>query len=124
MSDVAKPTVGVIFGREPAVIIGAVASLLAVLVAFGADFVTVEQAAAIEAFLAAAASAWIAVKVRPVAPTLLTGVITTGATLVAAYGFELSQEQVGSLTAASVALMTLLVVRPQSTPRSDPRPGV
>ncbi|MFC0504207.1 hypothetical protein [Micromonospora costi] len=115
------PAKGTILGREPAVLINAVAALLALFVAFGADFLTAKQAGAVEAFLAAAATAWLLSKVRPIAPTLFTGVITTGATLAAAYGFELSQEQVGSITAASIALMTALVIRPQSTPKSDPR---
>lgn len=110
-----------IFGREPAVLVMAATSLLAMFVAFGADFLTAKQAGAVEAVLAAAATAWVASKVRPVAPTLFAGLIATGATLSGAYGFELNQEQVGSITAASVALMTLLVIRPQSTPKADPR---
>lgn len=112
---------GTLFGREPAVLIAAIASLLAVAVGFGADFLTAKQAGAIEAFLTAAAAAWMASKVRPVAPSLFVGVITTGATLAATYGFELTQSQIGSLTGASVAVMTALVVRPQSTPADDPR---
>ncbi|MCX5066678.1 hypothetical protein OOJ91_12390 [Micromonospora lupini] len=110
-----------IFGREPAVLIMAAASVLALFVAFGADFLTAKQAGAAEAVLAAAASTWLAFKVRPLAPTLFVGLITTCATLAAAYGFELNQEQVGSITAASIALMTALVIRPQSTPTADPR---
>ncbi|WP_328344766.1 hypothetical protein [Micromonospora sp. NBC_00421] len=122
MTDVNLPaTSGTIFGREPAVLIGGVASLLAVFVAFGLDFLSAAQAGAIEAFLTAVAAVLIAAKVRPVAPTLLVGVITTGATLAATYGFSLSQSQVGSIAAASVALLTALVIRPQSTPKADPR---
>lgn len=112
---------GTIFGREPAALISAVTALLMLFVAFGADFLSAKQAGAVEAFLAAAATVWIAVKVRPVAPTVLTGLISTGATLAAAYGFELDQAQVGAISAASIALMTALVVRPQSTPKNDPR---
>ncbi|MET8278296.1 hypothetical protein [Micromonospora sp. NPDC005174] len=122
MPDVSTPTKGTVLGREPAVIIGGVVSVAAVLVAFGFDFLTAKQAGAVEALLTALAAVWIAVKVRPVAPTLLVGVITTGATLLAAYGYELSQSQVGSIAAASVALLTALVIRPQSTPKADPRP--
>lgn len=110
-----------IFGREPAVLIGAVAASLAVIIGFVPDALTTEQAGAITAFLTAAAAVWTAVKVRPLAPTLFTGVITTGATLLATFGTHLSQSQVGALAAASVALMTALVVRPQSTPVSNPR---
>lgn len=110
-----------ILGREPAVLITAATSLLALFVAFGLDGLSAKQAGAIEALLAAAATAWIASKVRPVAPTIFVGLITTGATLAAAYGYELTQTQVGSITAASIALMTALVIRPQSTPKADPR---
>ncbi|MFY1595503.1 hypothetical protein [Micromonospora sp. WMMD737] len=115
------PAKGLILGREPATIIGAAATLLALFVAFGADFLNAKQAGAVEAVLAAAAATWVAFKVRPIAPTVFVGLISTSATLAAAFGFELNQEQVGSITAASVALMTLLVIRPQSTPKSDPR---
>ncbi len=119
MTDVAisRP----VFGREPAVLIGAVAALLAVLIGFVPDALTTAQAGAITAFLTAGAAVWTALKVRPVAPTLFVGVITTGATLLATFGFDLSQSQVGAVAAASVALMTALVVRPQSTPKADPR---
>lgn len=112
---------GTIFGREPAVLIGMVASLLAVAIGFLPDALTVEQAGGIIAFLTAATSAWMAFKVRPIAPSVFTGVITTGATLLGAFGLHLTQEQVGSLAAASVAILTALVVRPQSTPAADPR---
>jgi hypothetical protein len=115
--DISRP----VLGREPAVLIGAVASLLAVLIGFVPTALTVEQAGGITAFLTAAAAVWTAVKVRPVAPTLFVGIITTGATLLATFGFELSQAQVGAVAAASVALLTALVVRPQSTPAADPR---
>lgn len=115
--DISRP----ILGREPAVLIGAAASLLAVLIGFVPTALTVEQAGAITAFLTAGAAVWTAIKVRPVAPTLFVGVITTGATLLASFGFALTQQQVGAVAAASVAVMTALVVRPQSTPKNDPR---
>lgn len=122
MSNLSTPAKsGTIFGREPAAIIGGVVSVAAILVAFNLDWLTAKQAGGIDAFLTALAAAWIAFKVRPIAPTLLVGVITTGATLAATYGFELSQSQVGSIAAASVALLTVLVIRPQSTPKADPR---
>jgi hypothetical protein len=110
-----------IFGREPAVVIAAIAATLAVVMGFLPDFLTVGQSGAITAFLTAGAAVWTAIKVRPLAPTIFVGVITTGATLFGTFGFDLSQSQVGALAAASVAVMTALVVRPQSTPTSDPR---
>ncbi|PZG17816.1 hypothetical protein C1I95_14800 [Micromonospora craterilacus] len=115
--DITRP----IFGREPAVIINAVAALLATLIGFMPAALTGEQAGAIVAALTAAAAIWTAIKVRPVAPTLFVGAITTGATLAGAFGYALTQQQVGTLAAASVALMTVLVIRPQSTPAADPR---
>ncbi|WP_341719920.1 hypothetical protein QQG74_09540 [Micromonospora sp. FIMYZ51] len=115
--DISRP----ILGREPAVLINAAAALLATFIGFVPTALTGGQAGAILAFLTAAAAVWTAVKVRPIAPTIFVGLITTGATLAGAFGFDLSQQQVGSLAAASVALMTLLVIRPQSTPVADPR---
>jgi hypothetical protein len=113
---------GAILGREPAVLIGSVASLLAVFVGFVPSALSDTQSGAITAFLTAAAAVWMAIKVRPIAPSLFVGLITTGAALTATFGFDLSQSQIGALSAASVAIMTALVVRPQSTPAADPRP--
>ncbi|RKR92756.1 hypothetical protein BDK92_7236 [Micromonospora pisi] len=121
MSDVTPKPV-TIFGREPATIIAAIAAVLAVVIGFMPDALTVNQSGAITAVLTALAGVWTAFKVRPIAPTIFTTLITTGATLLGTYGFDLTQSQVGVLSAASVALMTAIVVWPQSTPAADPRP--
>lgn len=106
------------FGREPALVIQTIGAVAAVLVGFGVslDDGTV---AAITAVVAAAAAAWTALHVRPVAPAVFTGVITTGATLAAAFGFDLSQEQVGLICAAAMTGMAMLT-RAQVTPANDP----
>lgn len=110
-----------IMGREPAALIGAVTGILAIVVGF-TTVITPDQAGAITALLTAVAAAWTAAKVKPVAPTILTGVITTGAALVGSFGLDLSQQQVGTLVGAASLILTAIVVRPQSTPKEDPRP--
>lgn len=111
-----------IFGREPALWISAIAALLAVAVGFGLP-VTDGQAGAITAVLTAGAATWTALHVRPVAPAVFSGLFTTGATLLAAYGVDLSQQQVGLISGAAITLMAL-ITRQQVTPAADPRPGV
>ncbi|MEO7837041.1 MAG: hypothetical protein ABIS21_05315 [Acidimicrobiales bacterium] len=111
-----------IFNREPAAIIGAVAGVLTLIVGF-TDFLTDAQAGGIIALLTALAAAWTAWKVQPVAPSIFTGAITTGAALVATWGINITQEQVGMLVAAVAAILTAVVIRPQSTPAADPRPA-
>jgi hypothetical protein len=107
------------FGREPALMIQTIAALLALFVGFGVPGLNDGLVAAITALLTAVAAAWTAFHVRPVAPALFTGVIVSGATLLAAFGIDLSQPQVSLVTAGVVAVMSLLM-RAQVTPEHDP----
>lgn len=107
------------FGREPALVIQTIAALLALFVGFGVPGLNDGLVAAITALLTAAAAAWTAYHVRPIAPAVFTGVITTGATLLAAFGVDLSQSQVSLVTAAAATVMGLLM-RAQVTPEHDP----
>lgn len=107
-----------LFGREPALWISTLAALLAVAAGFGLPGVDDGLIATITAFLTVAAATWTAVQVRPIAPAVFTGVITTGATLLAAFGLDLSQQQVSLVTAAAAVLVTL-VARSQVTPQHD-----
>jgi hypothetical protein len=108
-----------LFGREPALWIGTLTALLAVAAGFGLPGVDDGLIAALTAFLTAGSGAWTAVRVRPVAPAVFTGVITTGATLLAAFGLDLAQQQVALVTAAAMAVMAL-VTRAQVTPDREP----
>lgn len=109
-----------IFGREPALWISTIAAALAVAVGFGVPGLDAGLAAALTAFLTAAAAAWTALRVHPVAPAVFTGVVSTGAVLLAAFGLDLSQQQVG-LVAAAVTTVVTLVARAQITPSHDIR---
>jgi len=109
-----------IFGREPALWISTLAALLALAGGFGLPGVNDGLVAAVTAFLTAAAAAWTALLTQPVAPTVFAGVISTGATLLAAFGLDLAQHQVGLVSAAAAMLVTLVAVRPQVEPVNTP----
>jgi hypothetical protein len=102
-----------IFGREPAAVIAAVGSVLTVLATLKMPWFTPGQAAAGSAVLAALI---LLATTRPVAPSLVTGVVTTGAALFAAYGMSASPELVGGLTAATLAIFAL-ITRQQVSPK-------
>lgn len=103
------------FGREPALVIQSLGALLSLLVVFGVPGWNDHLVAAITAFVAAVAAAWTAWHVQPVAPSIFAGVITAGATLLASFGWHLSQGQTGAVTVAAAAAMAILT-RPQQTP--------
>lgn len=109
-----------IFGREPTLVIQTISALLSVFVAVGVPNLSAEQAALIIGVINAVFGVLNAVVVRPMPPAAFTGLIAAGAALLGAYGLELSQELVGTLSAAVIAVMTLLV-RGQVTPVADPR---
>lgn len=119
-----------ILGREPAAWVASLGALLVVLASFGAPFVDGAQAAAITAALMAVV---LLVTTRPIAPAVVTGVVTSGVAVLTAYGLHLSDLQVGSLTGAALAVFSLLTrqqVASQPTaisaasPGYDPRTGV
>jgi hypothetical protein len=108
-----------IFGREPTLILQGLTALLTFLVTFGWDGLSTDQAAVIVAVVAAVLTAVNALLVRPVPPTVWTGVITAGASLLAAYGLDFSQERVGTLVMAVTAIMAVLL-RQSVTPEGSP----
>ncbi|MGJ3228931.1 hypothetical protein ACQEUV_26780 [Micromonospora aurantiaca (nom. illeg.)] len=106
-----------IFGREPALIVGAIGSVLTVLAALKTPGIDAGAAAAITAFLSAVI---IALTTRPWAPALFTGVIAAGAALVAEYGLAVPDGVTGAISASVLALFALLGVRPQVDPPIGP----
>jgi hypothetical protein len=112
-----------LWGREPALWIATIAALLGIGVTLGLDGLSAEQAAAIVALLSALAAIWTAWLVRPVAPALFTGAVTAAAVLLAAYGLEVSQQTVGAVNLAVIALLTFLT-RGQVSPAHDVDPAV
>jgi hypothetical protein len=110
-----------IFGREPSLWIAAVAATLSAFVPLGIDGLSAVQVAAIVVGLNAVLGVANALLVRPVSPVVFTYAVSALAALLNAYGWELSPELVGVISAATVALLGL-VLRGQVTPSSDPAP--
>ena len=110
-----------IFGREPTLIIQTMSAVLSVVVALGVPGLDAKQAALIIAVITAGFALVNAIVVRPIAPAAFIAFIGAGAALLAGYGLELSQQLVGSITVATVAVLALLT-RGQVTPVADPRP--
>lgn len=110
------------FGREPQLWIQTLGQLLALAAGFGLPL-SDALSGSIVALVTAVFGVWTAWQVRPMAPTIWTSVIVAGAGLVAALGYEVPSERVALLTAAAVAVMTL-ITRAQTTPAHDPQPGI
>jgi hypothetical protein len=104
-----------IFGREPTLVLQALSAVLGIGVALGIPSLSAEQAGFIIAAVSAGIGALNALLVRPVAPTAFVGIVGAGAALLAAYGLDVSQPVVGSISAATIAVMALLA-RQQVTP--------
>lgn len=102
-----------IFGREPALIVGALGSILTVFAALNVPGLSTGAVAAITSLLSAAL---IAVTTRPIAPALYTGVIAAAVALLAQYGFTVPDGVVAALPAAVLAVFAIFGVRPQVTP--------
>lgn len=108
-----------IFGREPALILATVSASLSLLVSFGFDGLSAEQAAAIVAVLSAVFAAVTAAITRPIAPSAFTGLVAAVVVLLAAYGMDVSQETVGAVNAVILAVLGL-VTRGQVSPTTAP----
>lgn len=108
-----------IFGREPALIISAVGTIVTLAVALNLPGLSAGAGAAITALVTAAI---IAATTRPIAPALFTGVVTAGAALFAQYGLDVSDEVVAAVSGVVLVGFALFGIRPQVTPTADPRP--
>lgn len=109
-----------IFGREPALIIGAIGTVVTLLVALGIPGLDAGAGAAVTTLITAVI---IAATTRPVAPALYTGIVAAGAALLTEYGFNLSEDIVVGVSAVLLAGFSLFGIRPQVTPNADPRPA-
>ncbi len=110
-------------GRQPALLITVVYAALMMLSQFGVGGIDEELAAGVQVLLTAIATAITAVKVRPVAPTVFTGVIVAGCALLTRFGFHLDEAQIAGITAFVAATVTAVFAWPNQTPRSSPAPG-
>lgn len=107
-----------IFGREPTLVLQAVSAVLAIVVTFGLPGLSAGQAALIVAVLAAGIGVANALAVRPVTPAAFTGFVAAGAALLTGYGLDLSQEFIGAVQVAVIAVLALLT-RVQVSPAAD-----
>lgn len=110
-----------LFGREPTLWLQAISGILGIGVALALPGLSAEQAALIIAALSALIGVLNAMLVWPPAPAAFTGFIAALAALAAGYGFEVSQEVVGAVQAATVVILGL-ITRNQVTPKEDARP--
>lgn len=112
------------FNREPAAWLNAVAAAIALLVGLGAFGLTDTKGQALVAVASGLTSAILAFRVRPVVPTILSGVLTSGFAALAAFNvIHLSASNVGLIVAFAEILLTAIAVRPFSTPAADPAPA-
>jgi hypothetical protein len=101
---------------EPAVIVGAVNTIVAALVAFGLHL-TATQTGAVTTISTAVLAIIVAAATRPVAVPVITGAVATAATAAAAFGLHLSAAQIGTGVPV-LALVLSLVLRQAITPIS------
>lgn len=108
-----------IFGREPSLIIGFLAAVVAVLVGLNLAWISAGAGVAIVAFIGAVITA---ATTRPVAPSLYVGAFVVGAALLGQYHYHLSDGLISGAGGLILAGFALFGVRPQVTPAADPAP--
>jgi hypothetical protein len=97
-----------IFGREPALYIGVLASSLSLLTAVGLPNLSQYQVAAIVAGVNAVAAVIMAWQVRPVAPAIFTNVVGAVFAIAVAYGFTVPSETIGAVNFVVLNVLSLL----------------
>ncbi|MFL6096081.1 MAG: hypothetical protein ACJ71Y_11585 [Blastococcus sp.] len=111
-----------LLGREPVVVLNTLSAILGLVVTLGVTSLTAEQAGATVAVVSAILGGIAAAMTRPIAPQAFTAIVAAGATAVAAFGFEVSQETVGAVNTVVLAVLTLLT-RVQVTPAKPDAPA-
>lgn len=97
-----------LFGREPALWIGFIASALSLGTAVGFPGLSQFQVAAIVVGLNALAALIMGIAVKPVGPAIFTNVIGALAAVGAAYGFTVPSETIGAVNFVVLAALSLL----------------
>lgn len=103
-----------IFGYEPAVILQALNAAIALAVAFGFGL-DEPQVAAITVIATAVVAILTALTTRPVVVASVTGAASTALSAFAAFGLELSAQQIGAVVTA-LSIMLALLLRPNVSP--------
>lgn len=105
-----------IFGREPALIVGFIAAVVAVLLGLNLSWLS---AGASVAIVAAVGAIITAATTRPVAPSLFVGAFVAVAAVLAQYHYHLSDGLISGASGLILAAFALFGVRPQVTPAAD-----
>ena len=103
-------------------VLNTLSAVLGLVVTLGVTSLTAEQAGVIVAVVSAVLGGIAAAMTRPVAPQAFTAIVAAGASAVAAFGFEVSQETVGAVNTVVLAVLTLLT-RVQVTPAKPDAPA-
>ena len=106
-----------IFGYEPVVLLNTLAAVLGLVVSLGFTGLSAASAGAIVGGATAVLGAIAAWMTRPVAPQAFTTLVAAGATLVATFGYDVSQSTIGAINMVVLAFLTLLT-RGQVSPTS------
>lgn len=107
-----------------ALVMAAIAAVLNWLVGFNWPALTATQAGWIVAAISAAAAVVVALKTRPIAPTVFTGLISALAGLLAAYGLHFSQQSVATFSTMVLAILSLVLHGQISPTAHAPYTGV
>lgn len=110
------------FVREPAAWAALAVALVSALATWkGNPLVTDEQLPLVVAVVDALAAAVVAARVRPIAPSVVTGVISAVGALLAGYGVTIiPHDFIGVVNAVLVPAVLGLIARDQQTPKVDP----
>lgn len=108
-----------IFGKEPALIVGFVAAVVAVVVGLNVDWLSAGAGVAV---VAAVGAILTAATTRPVAPALFVGAFVAVAAVLAEYNYHLSDGLIAGAGGLILAAFALFGVRPQVTPTASPVP--
>lgn len=101
--------------REPALLSGALAAVLSLLVALHFHGLTSDQAALIVAAITAAGGAIVALSTRPIAPGVFTAAVPAVAALFAGFGYHADPSVIAGISAVLAAVIAL-ITRHQVTP--------
>jgi hypothetical protein len=108
-----------IFGREPTLIVGFVAAVVAVVVGLNVSWLSAGAGVAVVAAIGAIITA---ATTRPVAPSLFVGAFVAVAAVLAEYNYHLSDGLISGAGGLILAAFALFGVRPQVTPAADQAP--
>lgn len=97
-----------IFGREPALVIGAIVGVISLAGTLGFRFLSADQAGVWIVVVNAVAAAAMAWTVRPLQPGVYTYAVGALLALATAYGLNLAAEQVNAINALVIPILALL----------------